>query len=70
MITDKPFKKASTNLIKSKGQTKPLAKAEEKPKTGEKLSSEEEKVAKLYKAGKLKFKRFKNVEDCLKDLNS
>ncbi len=69
MRKDASLKKISTNLIKSKGQTKPLAKAEQKPKT-ESLSPEEEKVAKLYKAGKLKFKRFENVEDCLKDLNS
>ncbi|SMH71292.1 hypothetical protein [Candidatus Nitrosotalea okcheonensis] len=41
-----------------------------KEKRDDKLCPEEEKVAKLYKAGKLKFKRFENVEDCLKDLNS
>jgi hypothetical protein len=70
MTMDKSFKKTSANLIKSKGQTKPLAKAEQKPETDERLSPEEEKVAKLYKAGKLKFKRFEKVEDCLKDLNS
>ncbi len=64
------LKKTSANLIKSKGQTKPLAKAEQKPEADERLSPEEEKVAKLYKAGKLKFKRFEKVEDCLKDLNS
>ena len=64
------LKKTSVNLIKSKGQTKPLAKAEQKPKTDERLSPEEEKVAKLYKAGKLKGKTFDNLEDLHKDLNS
>ena len=63
-------KESSTNLIKSKGQTKPLAKAEQKPKTDETLSPEELKVAKLYKAGKLKGKTFDNLEELHKDLNS
>ena len=63
-------KKTSVNLIRSKGQTKPLAKAEQKPKTDERLSPEEEKVAKLYKAGKLKGKTFDNLDDLHKDLNS
>ncbi|MHB8601567.1 MAG: hypothetical protein ACYC6W_08430 [Nitrosotalea sp.] len=70
MTTGKSLKKTSVNLIKSKDQKKPLAKAAQKPKVDESLSPEEEKVAKLYKEGKLKFKRFENVEDCLKDLNS
>ena len=70
MKNDASLKKTSVNLIKSKDQKKLLAKAAQKPKVDESLSPEEEKVAKLYKAGKLKFKRFENVEDCLKDLNS
>ncbi len=41
-----------------------------KEKKDDKLWPEEEKVAKLYKAGKLKFKTFKNIDDVKKDLNS
>ena len=63
-------KKTSVNLIRSKGQTKPLAKKEQKPKTDERLSPEEEKVARLYKTGKLKGKTFDNLDELHKDLNS
>ncbi|MDE1767392.1 MAG: hypothetical protein KGH87_03950 [Thaumarchaeota archaeon] len=70
MTTGKSLKKISTNLIKSKGQTKPLAKSEQKPRTDETLSPEELKIAKLYKDGKLKFKKFKNAKELIEDLNS
>ncbi|MGI0007905.1 MAG: hypothetical protein ACREAR_07930 [Nitrosotalea sp.] len=63
------MKKTSVNLIKSRDPTKPLAKAVHKSKDDQ-LSPEEEKVAKEYKDGKLKFKRFDNVEDLIKDLES
>ncbi|MGI0101437.1 MAG: hypothetical protein ACREA7_02455 [Nitrosotalea sp.] len=46
-----------------------MVKAVQKPKD-DKLWSEEEKVAKLYKAGKLKGKTFENIDDLEKDLNS
>ncbi|MGI0047753.1 MAG: hypothetical protein ACREBB_11300 [Nitrosotalea sp.] len=46
-----------------------MAKAVQKPKD-DKLWLEEEKVAKLYKAGKLKGKTFENIDDLEKDLNS
>jgi len=41
-----------------------------KEKKDDKLCPEEEKVARLYKAGKLKFKTFTNMDDLKKDLNS
>jgi hypothetical protein len=41
-----------------------------KEKRDDKLWPEEEKVAKLYKAEKLKGKTFENIDDLEKDLNS
>lgn len=41
-----------------------------KEKRDDMLWPEEEKVARLYRAGKLKSKTFKNVDDLIKDLNS
>lgn len=63
------MKKSSTTLIRSKGRKEALAKAAQKPKD-DKLWPEEEKIAKLYKAGKLKGKTFDNLKDLEKDLNS
>ena len=63
------MKKVFTSLIKSKDQDRVLAKAAQKPRD-DKLWPEEEKVAKLYKAGKLKGKTFENMDDLEKDLNS
>lgn len=63
------MKKKSTSLIKSKGQDRVLAKAAQKPRD-DKLWPEEEKIAKLYKDGKLKGKTFDNLEDLEKDLKS
>ncbi|MDE1877911.1 MAG: hypothetical protein KGI07_05205 [Thaumarchaeota archaeon] len=40
-----------------------------KEKKNDKLWPEEEKVARLYKAGKLKFKRFQSVKGLVEDLN-
>lgn len=69
------MKKASTSLIRNQGQEKTLSKiAQQKRKQAkekdDKLWPEEEKVAKLYKAGKLKFKRFQSAKDLIEDLHS
>ncbi|MGI0101908.1 MAG: hypothetical protein ACREA7_04855 [Nitrosotalea sp.] len=41
-----------------------------KEKSDDKLWPEEEKVARRYIAGKLKFKHFKNADEFIQDLNS
>ena len=69
------MKKTYTTLIRNKAQRKALSKlAQQKRKQAkgkeDKLWPEEEKVAKLYKAGKLKFKRFQSADDLIKDFNS
>lgn len=40
-----------------------------KEKKDDKLCPEEEKVARLYKAGKLKFKTFQSAKELIEDLN-
>jgi len=65
----------STILIRNQRQEKKLSKITQqkqkqvKEKRGEKLFPEEGKVAKLYKAGKLKGKTFDNLDKLHKDLN-
>ena len=63
-------------MIRNKREEKKLSKIKQqkqkqvKEKKDDKLCPEEEKVARLYKAGKLKFKTFTNMDDLKKDLNS
>ncbi len=69
------MKKTYTSLIRRKVQEDTLSKiAQQKRKQAkekdDKLWPEEEKVAKLYKAGKLKFKRFQSANDFIEDLHS
>jgi very-short-patch-repair endonuclease len=69
------MKKTSTSLIRRKVQEDALSKiAQQKRRQSkekdDKLWPEEEKVAKLYKAGNLKFKRFQSAKDFIEDLHS
>ncbi|MDE1763890.1 MAG: hypothetical protein KGH88_06565 [Thaumarchaeota archaeon] len=49
---------------------KPTKSRQPKEKTDSNLWSEEEKVARLYKAGKLKGKTYQSLKDLRKDLYS
>ena len=69
------MKKTYTSLIRRKEQEDTLSKtAQQKRKQAkekdDKLWPEEEKVARLYKAGKLKFKRYQSADDLIEDLHS
>ncbi|MHB8547536.1 MAG: hypothetical protein ACYDAJ_12305 [Nitrosotalea sp.] len=62
-------------MIRNQRQEKKLSKITQqkrkqvKEKKDDKLCPEEEKVAKLYKAGKLKGKTFQNTREFIEDLN-
>lgn len=69
------MKKTYTSLIRRKEQEDTLSKtAQQKRRQAkereDKLWPEEEKVAKLYKAGKLKFKRFPSAKEAIDYLHS
>ena len=65
----------STILIRNQREEKKLSKITQqkrkqvKEKRDDKLCPEEEKVARLYKAGKLKGKTFQSTKELVEDLN-